>query len=93
MEYKTKDTVKLSGLDYNTVTAQETGKDKVKDIGSQTKNGLSVRSLMTILHFIKALAYFRINLNCDVLGAKLNYFTGKLQPSGGNLPKPIPACI
>jgi len=37
----------------------------------------------------KALAYFRINLNCDVLGAKLNYFTGKLQPSGGNLPNPM----
>lgn len=36
----------------------------------------------------KALAYFRVNLNCDVLGAKLNYFTGKLQPSAGSLPTP-----
>lgn len=34
----------------------------------------------------KALAYFRVNLNCDVLGCKLNYVTGKLQPSAGNLP-------
>src|SRR3989344_1633824 len=37
----------------------------------------------------KALAYFRINLNCDVLGARLNYATGKLQPSCGDLPNPL----
>lgn len=34
----------------------------------------------------KALAYFRVNLNCDVLGAKLKYPTGKFQPSAGSLP-------
>jgi len=37
----------------------------------------------------KALAYFRVNLNCDLLGARLNYPTGKLQPSAGNLPNPL----
>ncbi len=37
----------------------------------------------------KALAYFRVNLNCDVLGARLNYATGKLQLSAGNLPNPF----
>lgn len=37
----------------------------------------------------KALAYFRVNLNCDVLGPRLNYHTGDLQPSSGNLPNPI----
>lgn len=37
----------------------------------------------------KALAYFRVNLNCDVLGARLNYSTGTLQPSSGNLPNPL----
>lgn len=37
----------------------------------------------------KALAYFRVNLNCDVLGPRLNYSTGKLQPSCGNLPDPL----
>ena len=37
----------------------------------------------------KALAYFRVNKNCDVLGARLNYSTGKLQPSAGNLPNPF----
>ncbi|MCR4305875.1 MAG: glycosyltransferase family 2 protein [Candidatus Daviesbacteria bacterium] len=34
----------------------------------------------------KALAYFRVNLKCGVLGARLNYATGKLQPSAGSLP-------
>lgn len=37
----------------------------------------------------KTLAYFRINLNCDVLGARLNYASGKLQESAGNLPNPL----
>lgn len=58
-EYKTKDTVKLSALDWYQIASQETGKDKLKDIGAQTKNGISVRAIMTILSFVKALAYFR----------------------------------
>lgn len=37
----------------------------------------------------KTLAYFRVNLNCDVLGARLNYASGKLQASAGNLPNPL----
>ncbi|MBI2337675.1 glycosyltransferase family 2 protein [Candidatus Daviesbacteria bacterium] len=37
----------------------------------------------------KALAYFRVNLNCDALGAKLKYANGALQPSAGNLPNPL----
>ena len=59
IEYKTKDTVKLAGVDVNLVNNQDTGKDKVKDLGAQTRNGLSVRALMTVLEFAKALAYFR----------------------------------
>ena len=58
-EYKTKDTVKLSGIDFTVVMAQDTGRDKMKNLGTQTCNGLSVRALMTILIFIKAIAYFR----------------------------------
>jgi MoxR-like ATPase len=58
-EYRTKDTLKLSGLDFHLVTSAETGKDKVKDLGLQTKNGLSVRALMTSLVFVKAMAYLR----------------------------------
>lgn len=37
----------------------------------------------------KALAYFRVNLNCDVLGARLTYSSGKFQPSAGSLPNPL----
>ena len=59
LEYKTKDTAKLAGGDVHLLTSQESGKDKLKDLGSQTKNGLSVRSLMTLMVFAKALAYFR----------------------------------
>jgi MoxR-like ATPase len=58
-EYRTKDTLKLSGVDWHTVTSRETGKDRVSDIGSTTRNGLSVRALMTCLVFVKAMAYMR----------------------------------
>jgi MoxR-like ATPase len=59
LEYKTKDTVKLSGADPALHFGQDGGRDLVKDLGSQTKNGLSVRALLTALTFIKAMAYFR----------------------------------
>lgn len=58
-EYKTKDTAKLSAIDWNQLASAESGKDKLKDVGAQTKNGMSVRSIMTTLSFVKALAYFR----------------------------------
>lgn len=61
LEYMTKDTVKLSGVDYSQVASRETGKDRVKDIGGQTRNGVSVRALMTALVFVKAMARFRGN--------------------------------
>ncbi len=61
LEYKTKDTAKLSGIDWRRLSALDTGKDKRKDLGSQTCNGLSVRSLMTIIVFVKAIARFRGN--------------------------------
>src|SRR5262249_17961064 len=60
LEYKTKDTVKLAGADSATLAA-DGGKDQLKDLGSQTRNGLSVRALMTALTFLKAMAYLRGN--------------------------------
>jgi MoxR-like ATPase len=59
IEYKTKDTAKLAGAEWSQVAALDTGKDKQKDLGAQTTDGLSVRSLMTALLFVKAMAYFR----------------------------------
>ena len=58
-EYKTKDTVKLSAIDWQQISSAESGKDKLKDIGAQTKNGMSVRAMMTTLMFVKAMSYFR----------------------------------
>ncbi len=59
LEYMTKDTAKLSGQEFGSLAKEETGKDLIRDLGSQTRNGLSVRKLMTIMLFAKALAYFR----------------------------------
>lgn len=58
-EYKNKDAAKLAGLEVSALLASETGKDRLKDLGAQTQNGLSVRALMTVITFAKALAYFR----------------------------------
>ena len=58
-EYKTKDTARLAGADWPALTALDTGRDRLKDLGCQTRNGLSVRNLMTLLHYAKALAFFR----------------------------------
>jgi hypothetical protein len=41
------------------VLARESGKDQGQEIGSQTLNGLSVRAFMTLLTYIKAMAYLR----------------------------------
>ena len=60
-EYMTKDTARLSGVDWGQVVAADNGRDRLKDLGCQTKNGVSVRNLMTLLVFAKALAYFRGN--------------------------------
>ncbi len=64
-EYKTKDNIKLASLDINQLLQQESGKDQQKDIGNQTHNGVSVRSLMTLITFIKAMAFFRGNGEAD----------------------------
>lgn len=60
-EYKTKDTARLAGVEWHQLATQETGRDRLKDLGCQTTNGLSVRVLMTLLIYSKALAYFRGN--------------------------------
>lgn len=58
-EYMTKDTARLSGVDWAQVVGVDNGRDRVKDLGCQTVNGVSVRNLMSLLIFAKALAYFR----------------------------------
>ena|SRR5688572_9738420 len=59
IEYKSKDSIRIAGKTLSAVCANDCGRDKVKCLCSQTENGLSVRSLMTILTFAKTLAWFR----------------------------------
>lgn len=61
IEYKTKDTIRIAGRTLSSVCASDCGRDKVKCLCSQTENGLSVRSLLTLLSFVKTLAWFRGN--------------------------------
>ncbi len=60
-EYKTKDTARLAGAEWTQIAARDTGRDRLKDLGCQTQNGLSVRTLMTLIIYAKAMAYFRGN--------------------------------
>jgi len=69
-EYKTKDTVRLAGGDGRAVSARDTGRDRLKDLGCQTANGLSVRALMTLLVYTKAIAYFRGNRQVELEDAR-----------------------
>jgi MoxR-like ATPase len=66
LEYKAKDTAKLAGIDVALLSAQDTGRDHLKDLGSQTRNGLSVRAMLTALVFVKAMAYFRGNQEVEL---------------------------
>jgi hypothetical protein len=59
IEYKSKDTIRLANKTLSVVCANDCGRDKVRAICSQTENGLSVRSLLTLLGFVKTIAWFR----------------------------------
>lgn len=58
-EYMTKDTARLAGAEWPELTARDNGRDRLKDLGCQTRNGLSVRNLMTLLVYAKAITFFR----------------------------------
>lgn len=60
-EYMTKDTARLSGIEWRQLAAADSGRDRLKDLGCQTRNGVSVRNLTTLLVYAKALAFFRGN--------------------------------
>lgn len=57
LEYKTKDTLRLSAREIVSLP----GESKAQELGQQTLNGLSVRALLTLVLFCKALAFFRGN--------------------------------
>lgn len=89
LEYKSKDTIKLAGKTLSEVCRNDCGRDKIKNLCSQTMNGISVRARLTIINFAKALAYFRGNdeVTIDDLGQILPWLLReKLQP---NLESPV----
>lgn len=59
IEYKTKDNLRVSGVDKHLLAGTQSGKDRLKELGVQTANGLSVRAMLGLLSFVKAMAYFR----------------------------------
>jgi hypothetical protein len=65
-EYLTKDTARLSGSDWLELSAADNGRDRLGDIGCQTLKGLSVRNLMALLAYAKAMAYFRGNAEVEL---------------------------
>jgi MoxR-like ATPase len=58
-EYKIKDTLKLSGTTVSAICNESCPLDKKVHLCTQTENGISVRALQAILHYAKALAWFR----------------------------------
>ncbi|MFG6504659.1 AAA family ATPase [Microbacterium sp. P05] len=58
-EYRTKDTVTTAGGRVGEAIEANTGADLAVDLGTQTLNGLSVRSLQTLVLYAKAMAWFR----------------------------------
>ncbi|NPC73409.1 MULTISPECIES: AAA family ATPase [Corallococcus] len=58
-EFKHKDTLKLAGQTVSAVCNEQCPLDKKVHLCTQTENGTSVRAYQTILHFAKALAFFR----------------------------------
>ncbi|MFX0100597.1 MAG: ATPase [Candidatus Hodarchaeota archaeon] len=65
-EYKSKDVIRLGGKTLSEVCRNDCGRDKLKNLCSQTLNGISVRGRLTILNFAKALAYFRGNSEVEL---------------------------
>lgn len=65
-ETMTKDVARMSGVEWSEITAGDDGHDRLKDLGCQTRNGLSVRNLMTLMIYAKGLAFFRGNPAVDL---------------------------
>ncbi|WP_309043709.1 hypothetical protein [Marinobacter sediminicola] len=65
-EYKSKDTSRLAGVPRHQLAMLENGRDRLADLGCQTRNGLSVRSLMSLVIYAKAMAYFRGNAEVEL---------------------------
>jgi MoxR-like ATPase len=59
LEYMNKDTLHLAGQRVAHVCTEDCPLDKHENLCSQTENGVSPRAFQAILHYARALAYFR----------------------------------
>jgi hypothetical protein len=59
LEYMNKDTLHLAGRRVGHVCTEDCPLDKQENLCSQTENGVSPRSFQAVVHFAKALAYYR----------------------------------
>jgi MoxR-like ATPase len=59
LEYRNKDTLHLAGRKVGHVCNEDCPLDKQENLCTQTENGVSARAYQTLIHFAKALAYFR----------------------------------
>jgi MoxR-like ATPase len=60
-EYMSKDTLHLAGRRVGHVCNEDCPLDKQENLCAQTESGVSARAYQSLLHFAKALAYFRGN--------------------------------
>lgn len=87
LEYRTKDIVTTAGGDVSDVINANTGADLNVDLGAQTRNGLSVRALQTLILYAKAIAWFRGDAGValgDVAAVLPFVLRGKLLPNEGH---------
>lgn len=59
LEFQNKDTLHLAGRKVGHVCTEDCPLDKFENICTQTESGVSARSYQTIIHYAKALAFFR----------------------------------
>lgn len=59
LAYQNKDTLHLAGLRVGQVCTEDCPLDKHQALCSQTENGVSTRAYQALIHYAKALAFFR----------------------------------
>ena len=83
-EYRTKDTAATAGTDIGEIIERNSGADLEVDPGAQTVTNISVRAILVLITYAKAIAWFRgqAEVGVDDVGAVLPFvLRGKLLPN------------
>ena len=83
-EYRTKDTAATAAADIGEVVERNSGADLEIDPGAQTTTSISVRAILVLINYAKAIAWFRgqPEVGVDDVGAVLPFvLRGKLLPN------------